>query len=86
MNTQLWTVQTRTSRLYFYKEANYYQCTQEGGKQAILTYKGEKTDSKGYTKRTYRSSESDCKDCPLREQCCGKATKFNRAGEPEGGQ
>lgn len=62
----------------YHKEANYYQCTQEGGKQAILTYKGEKTDSKGYTKRTYRSSESDCKDCPLREQCCGKATKFKK--------
>jgi ribosomal protein S17E len=62
----------------FYKEANYYQCTQEGSKQAILTYKGEKTDSKGYTKRTYRSSESDCKDCPLREQCCGKATNFKK--------
>lgn len=39
---------------------------------------GEKTDSKGYTKRSYRSSESDCKNCPLREQCCGKSTKFKK--------
>jgi adenine-specific DNA glycosylase len=43
-----------------------------------LLFKGEKTDSKGYTKRTYRSSESDCKKCPLREQCCGKTTKFKK--------
>ena len=35
-------------------------------------------DSKGYTKRTYRSSETDCKNCPLREQCCGKRTKFKK--------
>ena len=35
-------------------------------------------DSKGYTKRTYRSSETDCKNCPLREQCCGKSTKFKK--------
>ena len=34
--------------------------------------------TKGYTKRTYRSSESDCKHCPLREQCCGKSTKFKK--------
>ena len=31
-----------------------------------------KKDSKGYTKRTYRSSETDCKNCPLREPCCGQ--------------
>jgi hypothetical protein len=37
-----------------------------------------KKDSKGYTKRTYRSSETDCKNCPLREQCCGKSTKFKK--------
>uniref|UniRef100_UPI001FC8EE61 transposase n=1 Tax=Flavobacterium psychrophilum TaxID=96345 RepID=UPI001FC8EE61 len=38
----------------------------------------EKTDSKGYIKRTYRSSESFCKNCPLREQCCGKTTKYKK--------
>jgi len=50
----------------------------EGGNRAILLFKGEKTDSKEYTKRTYRSSESDCKNCPLRESCCGKSTKFKK--------
>ena len=62
----------------FNKEENYYQCTKPEGNQAKLLFKGEKRDSKGYTKRTYRSSESDCKNCPLREQCCGKSTKFKK--------
>ena len=35
-------------------------------------------DSKGYTKHTYRSSESDCRRCPLRESCCGAKTKFKK--------
>ena len=42
---------------------------------------GIKTDSKGYQKKQYRSSESDCKNCPLREQCCGKVTKFKKLEE-----
>jgi transposase len=62
----------------FNKEQNQYECIKEGGNQAKLLFKGEKTDSKGYTKRTYRSSESDCKNCPLRESCCGKSTKFKK--------
>ena len=62
----------------FNKELHQYECTKEGSNKAILLFKGEKTDSKGYTKRTYRSSESDCKNCPLREQCCGKSTKFKK--------
>ena len=60
------------------KLGNYYQCTKEAGNKAKLLFKGEKTDSKGYTKRTYRSSEGDCKKCPLREQCCGMKTKFKK--------
>ena len=62
----------------FNKELQQYECIKDGGNQAKLLFKGEKTDSKGYTKRTYRSSESDCKSCPLREQCCGKSTKFKK--------
>ena len=46
-----------------------------------MTYKGIKTDSKGYEKKSYRSSERDCKNCPLREECCGKATKFKKLEE-----
>jgi len=62
----------------FNKEENYYQCTKPKGNRAKLLFKGEKTDSKGYTKHTYRSSESDCKNCPLRAECCGKSTKFKK--------
>ena len=62
----------------FNKELHQYECIKEGSNKAILLFKGEKTDSKGYTKRTYRSSESDCKNCPFREQCCGKSTKYKK--------
>jgi hypothetical protein len=60
------------------KQENRYECLKEGGNYAWLLFKGERTDSKGYAKRTYRSSESDCKNCPLREQCCRKSTKFKK--------
>lgn len=62
----------------FNKELNQYECIKEGSNKAILKFKGEKTDSKYYTKHSYRSSESDCKNCPLREQCCGKSTKYKK--------
>ena len=58
------------------KEKDQYEC--QRGNLAILPCKGERTDSKGYTKKTYRSSESVCKNCPLRDQCCGKTTKFKK--------
>ena len=38
-------------------------------------------DSKGYEKKSYRSSEQDCGKCPLRESCCGKVTKFKKLEE-----
>src|SRR5690606_8461403 len=62
-------------------EKDQYECIQEGGNKAILPFKGIKTDSKGYTKKTFRSSESDCKNCPLREHCCGKVSKFKKLDE-----
>ena len=55
-----------------------YECTKADGNRALLIFKGVKTDSKGYEKRVYRSSERDCKDCPLRAECCGKVTKFKK--------
>ena len=62
-------------------EKEQYECIQEGGNKAILPFKGIRTDSKGYTKKTFRSSERDCKNCPLREQCCGKVSKFKKLDE-----
>jgi hypothetical protein len=45
------------------------------------TYKGIRTDSKGYEKKTFRSSERDCGNCPLREACCGKVSRFKKIDE-----
>lgn len=62
----------------FNKTENRYECTKEGGNKAFLPFKNESTDSKGYTKKIYRSSEKDCGKCPLREACCGNVTKFKK--------
>jgi transposase len=59
-------------------EKDQYECTKAGGKQAVLSYKGIRTDSKGYEKKTYRSSETVCGKCSLRAQCCGVKTKFKK--------
>lgn len=58
------------------KEQDRYEC--QRGHKAILPFKNTSTDSKGYTKKIYRSSETICKDCPLRSGCCGKSTKFKK--------
>lgn len=60
------------------KEKNQYECIKAGGHKAILSFKGTKTDSKGYSKHIYRSSERDCKNCPLHKECCGAVTKFKK--------
>ena len=65
----------------FNVEQNQYECIQLGGNKAVLPFKGIRTDSKGYQKKTFRSSESSCKDCPLRGQCCGKVSKFKKLDE-----
>ncbi|GAA4520814.1 IS1182 family transposase [Sphingobacterium thermophilum] len=62
----------------FNKEENRYECIKEGGNKALLPFKRIMTDSKGYQKTSYRSSEKDCGKCPLRAECCGKITKFKK--------
>ena len=62
----------------FNKEEKRYECVKKGGNKALLLFKGERTDSKGYSKNIYRSSEKDCKECPLRAECCGAVTKFKK--------
>ena len=52
-----------------------------GGNKAFLPFKCIRADRKGYTKKTYLSSESHCKHCPLREQCCCKVRKFKKLDE-----
>lgn len=58
------------------EEQNQYEC--QRGNKAILSYKGIRADSKGYEKKTYRSSETTCGKCALREACCGKSTRFKK--------
>lgn len=65
----------------YHADQDEYRCEKSGGNSAILTFKGIKTDSKGYQKKSYRSSETVCGSCPLRVQCCGKATKFKKLEE-----
>jgi transposase len=65
----------------YHADKDEYLCQKSGGKGAVLTFKGIKTDSKGYDKKSYRSSETVCGSCPLREQCCGKATRFKKLEE-----
>jgi hypothetical protein len=64
--------------LYYNKSENRYDCRKTGGNHAVLLFKGTKTDSKGYAKNIYRSSEKDCGKCPLRAECCGKVTRFKK--------
>jgi hypothetical protein len=60
----------------FNPELNQYEC--QRGHRVILLFKGIKVDRDGHQRRIYRSSETNCKNCPLREQCCGKSTKFKK--------
>ena len=52
----------------YVKKGNYWLCPQ--GKKAV--YK--RTDkTKGALNNVYRTSSSDCRDCPIKERCIGKA-------------
>lgn len=62
----------------FNKEEDRYECQKDGGNKAFLPFKRILTDSKGYDKKSYRSSEKNCSNCPLRTECCGKVTKFKK--------
>lgn len=60
------------------KDLDQYECIQEGGNKALLPYRGTDTDALGYTKKKYRSSQTHCLKCPLKEQCIGKAGKYKK--------
>jgi len=53
-------------------EKDQYEC--QRGNKAILIFKRIQ-EGKDNTRRVYRSSQKVCKDCPLRESCCGKSIK-----------
>jgi Transposase DDE domain. len=64
----------------FNEEKNQYEC--QRGNKAILPYKNTRLD-RGYNKMIYRSSEKDCKNCPLRRECCGEKSKFKKISHSE---
>lgn len=57
------------------KEKDQYDCKR--GNRAVLPMKRIGPNSNSYIQKTYRSSETVCKDCPIRETCIGK-TKFKK--------
>ena len=57
----------------FNSEKDQYECIREGGNKAILPYKRTGTNINGYIQKTYRSSETVCKTCPLKSTCIGKS-------------
>lgn len=63
---------------YYNREKDQYECKQKGGNKAILPMKRQHQDSKGYEKKTYRSSETVCKSCPLKARCIGGKTQFKK--------
>jgi hypothetical protein len=64
----------------FNEEENRYEC--QRGNRAILPYKNTRTDRK-HRMMIYRSSEKDCKNCPLRAECCGQKSKFKKISHSE---
>jgi Transposase DDE domain. len=64
----------------FNNEKNQYEC--QRGNCAVLPYKNTRSD-RGYKKMIYRSSEKDCKSCPLKTECCGAKSKFKKISHSE---
>lgn len=58
------------------KELDQYEC--QRGNKAILPLKKIAPNSRGYIMKIYRSSETTCKNCPLRVECIGAKTKFKK--------
>jgi len=58
------------------EELDQYEC--QRGNKAILPLKSVRRKYRDYESKCYRSSESICKNCPLRKECCGEKTKFKK--------
>lgn len=60
------------------KEIDQYEC--QRGLKAVLPFKGIRKRREG-NERVYRSSETVCGNCPLREKCCGEKSRFKKITE-----
>lgn len=58
------------------KELDQYECKR--GNKAILPFKKITTTTNRYEVKTYRSSETVCKNCELRTTCIGLKTKYKK--------
>ena len=58
------------------KALDQYEC--QRGHKAILPLKNTRKKYRDYVSKCYRSSESVCKNCPLKKECCGEKTKFKK--------
>ena len=62
--------------MYINVDKDQYECTR--GNKTVLPLKKQGPNSNGYIMKTYRSSELDCRDCPMRKICIGEKTKFKK--------
>jgi hypothetical protein len=58
------------------KELDRYEC--QRGNKAVLTLRNANARNGEHYVRRYASGREDCRDCPLREKCCGKNTKYKK--------
>jgi transposase len=65
---------TERAGFTYHEQEDYYQC-QQGVK---LPYKKSYQDKKGYSRKQYRSSSLDCKNCPLRSSCIGNIADYKK--------
>ena len=65
---------TERAGFTYHEQQDYYQCEQG----AILPYKKTYQDKKGYSRKQYRSSSLDCKNCPLRSSCIGNIADYKK--------
>ena len=62
---------------FLYNEKlDQYEC--QRGNKATLAFKGIRKRKNGPPYKLYMSSESGCKECFLKEQCCGKKNKIKQ--------
>ncbi|MEZ4843178.1 MAG: transposase [Bacteroidia bacterium] len=62
----------------FNKDQNQYECQKQGGNQAILTFKGIKTDSKGYQKSNTAVQNQVARTAPCENNVVAKAPSLKR--------
>lgn len=58
---------------YYNSELDQYECVQTKGNKAVLTFKVEKTDSKGYTKKNTGAIIANAKNARSEPNASGKA-------------